>query len=282
LNERIAAFLRQIPQSNQSPALFADLCALEEVEVMRGVALLLQQFGIVQIEGDTLRASSQTAKYTLNSLAESFVSGGTIISDWHTRGLQEHPLSNGASFLSLLEAQRLKQHPQAAPSRIERVAQVVIKRTNPTSGKSELLFQFDRNARRYQFIGGRYSPRDNDDMHQTIIREISEELPNNTLQVGRDYHLTLLVENLTTPPVISPTFGALTQYSFTLFHMHDLHAPLKLGYSDRWLPLEDVLNDTVRDDDGNHLPFSNHGIYPQMNERVGGFVQLVDSVRMTP
>jgi hypothetical protein len=281
LNEQIATFLKRIPQSNQPPATFSELSTPDGVEVMRGVALALQMFGIVQVEGNTLRASSQTAKYTLNSLAETLLAGQPVVSDWHTRGLHEHPLSNGASFLALLEAQRLQHNPNAAPSRVERVAQVIIKRTNPTNGKPELLFQFDRNAHRYQFIGGRYSPRDHDDMRQTIIREITEELPKNNLIVQQDYQLTLLVENLTTAPVISPTFGALTQYSFTLFHMHDLKKSLVLDYSDRWLSIDDVLTDTVRDDEGQPFPFSNHGIYPLMNEQVGGFVHLVDSVRTT-
>ncbi len=282
MNERIAAFLRHIPQSNQPSASFNEICDPSDVETMRGVAFALQIFGMVLVEGDTVKANSQTAKYTLNSLAESLLSGQPIITDWQTRGLKEHPLANGASFLALLEEQRLKQNPDAMPSRLERVAQVIIKRTNPTSGKPELLFQFDRNAHRYQFIGGRYSPRDHDDMYQTMIREISEELPANTLQVRQDYQLTLLVDALKTASIISPTFGALTQYAFTLYHMHDLLKPLKLDYSDRWLPIEDVLNDTVRDDSGELLPFSNHGIYPQMDAQVGGFVNLMDSVRMTP
>jgi hypothetical protein len=276
----LAHFLRHIPQSNQPPAALASLlppdadpalvCALE------GFVVALQWLGAVERTESGVRASSQTAKYTLNSLAAFVEAQAPLIADWHTRGLQPHPLANGATFLRLMEERRLQLNAEAEPSRVERVAQVLIKRTESATGRPQLLFQYDGNASQFQLIGGRYSPRDASE-DSTITREIMEELPLNTLHHGVDYTLVTLLSQAELPLVVSPTFGALTRYVFTVYLMQGLRGELRLGPHDRWLYVDDVLANRITTESGEASPFLDLALYHTLDERSGGLHNLPDS-----
>jgi hypothetical protein len=251
--QALARFLRAIPQSNQ-PAQRLDVLAAAlsmEAAHLYGIAQMLRLFGIVTLTPDKdaidaadinavqIQASSQAAKYTLNSLAAYADDGQQIVTDWQTRGLQDDLLANGASFLGQLDAQRLRLSDDPQPSRVQAVAQVIIKRTNPQTGQPELLFQWDEAASQYQLIGGRKSD-DDPDMLTTIQREISEELPGNSLQYGTDYDLKPLLHDQPTAPTVSRTFGALTQYRFTLYLMTALRQAPVLSADDAWIRLQDA------------------------------------------
>lgn len=242
-----ASFLRAIPQSNQAAQSIGQLAAQVGADAAQlyGAAQMLRAFGIVQIvEADTpanaqVQATSQTAKYALNSLASYIEHEQPIVPDWKLRGFKPTVLANGASFLHELEAQRMALLPDAAPTRQQDVAVVLIKRAATASQPAAILFQYDADARRYQLIGGRHNETD-DTMQATIVREIAEELPANTLQQGQDYDLQLLVAEWATQPILSPTFGALTSYRFWIYHMQGLRQPLTLGSDDRWLTLDEI------------------------------------------
>lgn len=242
MQANLAAFLKAIPQSNQDAQTIEALVGAQDAPFMRGCAYMLQAFGAVTLEGDSIRASSQTAKYWLNSLADMLAHGVPIVTDWKQRGLYpthpQNPLQNGATFLRWLEEQRLSRLSAPEPSRQTGVAQVLIKRTNPETQQAELLFQYDHNARQYQLIGGRES--DGETSLQTIIREIEEELTT-TLNYGDDYALTCVVASYVPPLSISSTFGALTQYHFAFYHMTGLQRALALGEGDRWITISDAL-----------------------------------------
>lgn len=282
MNAQIAGFLRRIPASNEPAVPLNTLVPDTEADLMRGFLSALHLWGIVTSEGDSVRASSQTALYTLHSLAEWLESEEVIIRDWHTRGLHAEPLFNGATFLSYLEKERVQRLADPQPSRIERVAQVLIKRTNPTTSEPELLFQFDRNAQRYQLIGGRYSPRDHDNLHTTIIREITEELAPSALIPDQDYTLSATVHTIHIPPLISPTFGALSAYTFTIFHMQNLRKPLILSVEDRWIAVKDVLANYLPDAPDKTLFAANNTLYDRINTVTGGLATLPDSIRDQP
>jgi 8-oxo-dGTP pyrophosphatase MutT (NUDIX family) len=242
MNARLSAFLRAIPPSNQNARPLADFA--EDHAWMLGVIDSLNLLGLLDYDpqADTLRASSQTALYTLLSLAHYAEMGQPVVADWKKRGLHAEVLHNGASFLHALEARRLTLDPQGQPTRHQRVAQVIIKRYNPHTGQAELLFQHDENAKRDQLIGGRMSERDHDDPLETLIREIEEELPHLGLRYGQDYHLRLLIDGYSPPPSLSPTFGAYSAYTFWVYHLVGLRRPLELGPQDRWLSLDHVLS----------------------------------------
>lgn len=274
-NQVIAEFLRHIPQSNQPKATLASLYTQthnpNELATVYGICRMLDLLGVVSIyEADAIdqvaiQASSQTAKYTLISIADYIDTDTKIISDWETRGMQDNILANGATFLQVLENQRLQHFKNPTPSRHVKVAQVLIKRINPQTGDHELLFQFDKNANQFQLIGGRWSEKDGDNLQTTIIREIEEELPLNKLPYSKAYQLTLMIENLAVNSIISSTFGALTHYEFWLYHMINLNIDLVLQPEDQWIPISMILEGHVQID-GHTYPFMNPSIYSRMDQ----------------
>ncbi|MGB1286733.1 MAG: hypothetical protein ACPG7F_09395 [Aggregatilineales bacterium] len=269
----LARFLRTIPQSNEDAKSLTTLNIApnvpESLHMLHGYAMMLHTLGVVTFDPDTqcIQARSQTAKYTLMSLAAYVEFDLRLIEDWKTRGIYpdgESPVQNGATFLHALETQRYAlMHDDAAPSRHERVAQVLIKRINPETGDHELLFQYDKNASQYQFIGGRYKPEDGD-LRTTMLREIEEELEDGALQYPRDYDLKLLAEKLKPPTVLSPTFGALTSYQFDIYLMTNLKRDLRLQSDDLWVPIEQIQAGFVRKPDGTESYFDRLDIYQEI------------------
>lgn len=256
MNTRLSAFLRAIPQSNQDALPLIHFG--EEQAWVQGVVDSLSLLGLLDYDAQaqTLRASSQTARYALLSLAYYAEMDQPIVDNWKQRGQHADVLHNGASFLHALEARRLKLDTQAQPTRHQRVAQVIIKRHNPQTGQAELLFQHDEIARRDQLIGGRMNEHDLDDPLKTLIREIEEELPHLNLRYGEDYQLRLLIDGYSPPATLSPTFGAYTAYTFWVYHLLGLSRPLNLGPQDRWLSLSQVLSpafEPTLEDEGQHL-----------------------------
>lgn len=273
----LARFLRQIPQSNQPPQPLPD--DLYERAFLQGVLAWLELWGMVRVDADGVRASAQTSKYALNSLAASLESGQPIVTDWQTRSAHfANPLHNGATLLRWLELQRMSHTPDAPPARVEYVAQVLIKQTDAQTGESMFLMQYDTHAHQYQLIGGRISPRDQHDPLTTIVREIHEELPLAELSYGEDYQLVRLLEDFQPPHTISPTFGALTEYHFTFFHMRALRKPLVLRTGDRWVTRRELLRGAVRLDDDSYHPFQGVNIYTLLDQQLeGGLAGLPDS-----
>lgn len=286
MTEWLVQFLRSIPQSNQDARRLAELAGAEsgskERAQLHGAALLLRTLGIVEFDPETemIRASAQTAKYALESLASYVEHQLPVVGDWKTRGVLRDPeggiLQNGATLLHALELRRMALLPNASPSRVERVAMVIIKRSNPSTGAPELLFQWDRNARQFQLIGGRWRESDGPDPLHTIEREIAEELEPADMVHGQDYHLNLLIPALQLPPSLSPTFGALTTYEFWIYHMTELARPLRLQAEDQWLALADVLTGTVLIE-GEAVHFARQDLYHAIDEACGGIAALTDT-----
>jgi 8-oxo-dGTP pyrophosphatase MutT (NUDIX family) len=277
----LAAFLRRIPQSNQNALPIEQIANDEDTKLLRGYVLMLQTIGVVNLnENDSVQASSQTAKYMLESLASFVESGQTLVGDWQTRGVYRDStsgaLQNAPTFLHEMEKRRISILDSPPPVRNEEVAQVLIKRSNPTTGQSEFLLQYDTNADQYQLIGGRRKISDKT-LEATIIREIEEELIDG-LQLQRDYGLVLVAENLTPKPILSPTFGALSEYHFWIFHMRDLSQALSLHKNDQWVPIDDVLHGRVVKNNGETVLSTNNAIYKLINESIeGGLAGLEDS-----
>ena len=283
MQAQIAHFLRCIPQSNQPAQPIKTIAEDIEPSVLLGFALMLKTIGVVQFdEEQNIRATSQTAKYMLHSIASFVESDARWIEDWHTRGVNPqhngNTLQNAASLLHLLEKRRLQVIDNPKPSRSEEVAQVLIKRTNPKTQKSELLFQFDSSANQFQLIGGRRSEKD-ESLLATMIREIDEEVAN-PLVYGEDYHLNCIVDNLVPSVTLSPTFGALTEYHFSIYHMLGLATDVETRPEDEWVPIEDMLMGHVMLGNDVIVPFNANEIYHLINELIpGGLMKLPDSFR---
>ena len=171
----------------------------------------------------------------------------------------------GQPFSTPLNNNVWKRFPNSKPSRYVKVAQVLIKRINPETQEHEFLFQYDVNANQYQLIGGRWSEKDGSNLKTTIVREIEEELPLNHLTYQDAYELNCLLDDLVIEGTISNTFGALTHYTFTIYHMTDLNVQLKLQSDDHWVPVEMILDGVVKRN-GKAFPFTNPEIYQRIND----------------
>jgi len=280
MSQQLADFLRRIPQSNQSAAKIEKLAQGLDMTMLQGYIALLQTIGVIKTDKhNCIQATSQTAKYMLESLAAFVESGHQLIDDWHTRGVypnsNHNPLQNASTLLHAMEVRRLTLSNNPSPSRYESVAQVLIKRNNPQTGLPELLLQYDANAQHYQFIGGRHKETDGD-LVTTMRREIDEELANHLIY-QQDYQLKAIAENLVLRPSLSPTFGALTQYAFWIYHMVDLKQDLILQPDDRWVPVEQILAGYVADADGTRIEFMRTEIYEVINQRIAGGLENLDS-----
>ena len=282
MQANIAAFLRSIPQSNQPAQSITSIANNVEPEILYGFALMLKTIGVVQLdEQQNIRAASQTAKYMLHSIASYVEADVRWIDDWHTRGIHrngDNPLQNAATLLHILEKRRMMVIENPQPSRSEEVAQVLIKRTNPETAKPELLLQFDANANQFQLIGGRRSEKD-DGILTTMIREIEEEVAN-TIVYGQDYKLNCIIADLVPPTTLSQTFGALTEYHFSVYHMVDLTQDVRMQPDDEWVPVEDMLAGYVINAADVMIPFNTAEIYHLINNAIsGGLAGLPDSFR---
>lgn len=277
----LANFLRRIPRSNDAAQPLDALSNGINPAMLRGYVEMLCTIGIVQTDDDdNLQASSQTAKYMLDSLAEYVEAGLPLVDDWHTRGVNRdegNPLQNAATLLHVLEERRVAAQQNPRPSRQEDVAQVLIKRTNPQTATPELLFQYDSNATQYQLIGGRR--KDHETIFETLVREIEEELLDSPRH-KTDYQLQLIAERIQPPSVLSPTFGALTEYSFWIYHMTDIQRPLTLDADDIWVPVASIRAGYVMNPLGEKVPFNVTDIYEAIDRAIdGGLTNLPDSFR---
>lgn len=277
MSKNLAAFLRRIPQSNQDAQSLAALAGDLEPKLIEGYLLMLQTLGVVRSDNGGIKASSQTAKYMLESLATYVENGQKLVDDWHTRGVyreEEGVFQNAATLLFEMEKRRIALQDNPPPSRREEVAQVLIKRTNPETEQAEFLLQYDKNADQFQLIGGRHKELDGA-IEVTMVREIEEELADN-LKVSDDYELVLVIDDLSPAASLSPTFGALTEYHFWVYHMRGLKQELRLQANDAWVSLEDVLSGQVHWQ--GRIITANPELYRLMNERLeGGLAALEDS-----
>lgn len=279
-SKSIAAFLRNIPQSNQVAKQLIELVPTGNQEMLYGYITLLQTIGIVVIdENQCIKASSQTAKYMLESLASFVEHDLNLVDEWKRRGVYPNEdagvFQNGATLLYEMEKRRMALLEAPAASRTEEVVQILIKRTNAITGLAELLMQYDTNADQYQLIGGRRSPADLT-LQDAAIREIKEEIVDD-IQFKKDYDLNLLIPKMMMGSTLSPTFGALTDYHFSIYHMLNLRQDITLDTNDSWVEVDSLLSEDF-DINENRIIAKDNQIYRYMDRLiVGGLSNLDDS-----
>ncbi len=240
----LAAWLRAIPQSRHDPK---PLEALPGGKIMgKGLAMMLQVWGAVELSERGVRAVSQPAYYFLHSLAAWAEEPGAVITDWSQQkgAAQVTGLEHGVSLVHFLEKARLARNPNARPIRSVTVAQILIIR--PGSPPT-FLVQWDEQAQTYQLIGGRQkSDRGWDEpIRDTAIREVEEELHGQVSYEAGDFDVEELAA-FQGPVRLSPSFGALSAYHFTFFRAFGL-PPLVLHPEDRWVTRAELLAGRTHD-----------------------------------
>ncbi len=251
----LAAWLRAIPQSRHTARPLDELPGGDVIG--QGLAAMLQVWGAVEFTHDGIRAVSQPAYYFLHSLAAWAESGGPVIPDWSAQQGLTHGegLRHGATLVYLLEEERLRRNPDAAPIRFTPVAQILI--VSPDS-PPRFLAQWDERAGAYQLIGGRQRS-DGDwvePIFETAVREVEEELAGQVSYAAGNFQIEQLAA-FQGQTRLSPSFGALTTYQFTFFRAVHLK-PIRLNPGDRWLTRGDFVAETTPDGHpvhGDHLPY---------------------------
>lgn len=117
---------------------------------------------------------------------------------------------------------------------------MLIKRTDPETHAPQILFQYDHTPSVTSSSAGASAPRAIQRL-KTPSNAKSQRNSTATCTPPKDYTLRLLAADLRTPPVLSPTFGALTEYTFHFYLMTNLRHPLTLNPDDRWINLDEAL-----------------------------------------
>ncbi len=255
----LAAWLRAIPQSRHEPRSLDDLPGGSVIG--QGLAAMLQVWGAVEFSPAGIRAVSQPAYYFLHSLAAWAETSGPVIPDWSSEvgTTAGEGLRHGTTLVHWLEAERQRRDPAAPPIRFTPVAQVlVVQRRDAAQEPPCFLGQWDERAGQFQIIGGRQKQNLDwvEPIGETAIREFEEELDGQVSHARGDFRLEPLA-SFAGATRLSPSFGALTAYRFSVFRAAGLRE-LTLGPHDHWLRRDDLLagrlptGEPVR---GDHLPY---------------------------
>lgn len=266
LDVRLAGvILRSIPTHREPRMSVAQIAAragadlpLTSAEVLaasQATVALLRTFGVLDENVEGVRAAGQMPAYFLNSLAWYVRNRAPMLDGWR----DHQPLSQtgdavtrGPNFLQRIEQRRQQLAEQrgiaATPSREQAAVLVLVKVMRQR--RPHFLFQWDARASQLQLIGGRIEP--GETPAQAAVREFQEEVGDGQSprwQSERDYEITALA--LKGGPLallqISPSYGALTAYTFHVFAVRIHAAQFTLNAGARWLDRADMLRGKTRD-----------------------------------
>jgi 8-oxo-dGTP pyrophosphatase MutT (NUDIX family) len=189
----------------------------------------------------TVQVTSVQAGYMLRMLEALLCLNAPLVADWTSKGMQRASADAPASavhLLAYLDEYRRRIAPHAEPLRHVRAALALITARSTTAEPLFLMF-WDQAAQSWQFIGGRYEEQD-ESLHQTMLRELQEELLLDTLDDTRD----VCLEALGAPFALermSPTFGLYTRTTFQVYRVQFLTALPPLHQRLRWVRESEVL-----------------------------------------
>lgn len=257
--QRLVAAIRAIPREDESPVSIEELCrqaGFEVDEMPAASALLLKllgSFGVLRtvtspVAGHLIKAEAPAAALFLQSLAEYLLSDQSLLDNWSRAGTFDPPYTGsevlaGPQFLYLIESRRLRANPHAPAIRWTEVAQVVISRKARGQALMYLTIH-DPAARQYQLPGGHRRPGDTD-MRDTAIREMEEELDAFTFDPGRDRIVELGTIEINQ---VSRTYGVVTAYKMTFFHLRTTRPSLQVGPHARWVAESTLLSEDAQID----------------------------------
>lgn len=206
---------------------------LTETPYQKGVLDTLRLLGLTGKDG----ASGKVARMFLDVLRAHQVDGIEIGLDWESL---DGPAPRGVDVIRAIEKSRLSRVEHPTPARIVRASQAVFKRDYDA-----YLMQYDDHAKRYQPVGGKQEP-DEDDPTVTLRREICEEL---NLPAPPDHQESILdlIKDDWVETSLSATYGLLTQYTFSFFHVVLARFPINTDDITRWLNIDEIIRGTADD-----------------------------------
>jgi hypothetical protein len=252
----IAKIIRAIPPETESAVSVSQLASATGTaeSAVIAVAHLINAFGALNVTVDPpaagwkIKAATPAAALFLRSVAE-YVGGDlAILQNWARNGTveppyDEHAVLSGAQFLYFMERRRLAADQDATALRTTHVSQVLIKRVGRLHGR-EYLVVLDPVARQFQLPGGHARAGDRD-AGEVARRELLEELPRFRLVAAQHRLVDLGTVDLT---AVSRTYGAVTRYVLTIFHLQGHLAAFPIGPDARWVAEDVLLGDNAEVD----------------------------------
>ncbi len=226
----------------------------EALAATQAAVAVLRAFGVLDESEEGLRAGGQVPAYFLRSLEWFVRNRAPMLDGWHDQNTQfptDDATMSGVQFLCQIERRRLVLAEslgiEAVASREQAAVVVLVKAM--IGRRPHLLFQWDARARRMQLIGGRIEP--GETPAQAALREFREEVGDVQLprwQHGRDYEIAprSMRGGILALTQLSPTYGALTAYTFHAFAAHIQAAHFTLNAGMHWLNRDEMLRGQTR------------------------------------
>lgn len=248
----LTTVIRSIPADDESHASVVQLCRqagfneTEAATVGPTLVALLTGFGVLHKRNadidQLVKASGSTAALFLHSYAQHLSDDKPLLENWSRPGTVEPPYSErdvvtGPQFLYCAERRRAAANVNALALRQAEISQIVVSRQIKGREKQYLMLH-DRAARQFQLPGGHRRVDDTDPRH-TAIREMQEELPGFVFDPNKDQLVEL---GKATVKEVSRTYGVLTDYQMTFFHLQTTRERLGTDPHARWVDVSTLLS----------------------------------------
>jgi len=204
-----------------------------DTEYARGALDLLALMGLVT-PGAAFSPSGKVAQMALDALQAHVADGVAVGIAWEDL---DGPDLRGVDIIRAIETARAARITGPTPARVVQVAQAIFKSRHAT--EDYYLMQYDQHAQRYQPVGGKREPGE-DDMAMTLRRELAEELGLAAPPSEEECRLELIGDGWT-QTAISATYGVLTRYTFVVYRVADVRFEIKVDTETRWLSRGEIL-----------------------------------------
>jgi 8-oxo-dGTP pyrophosphatase MutT (NUDIX family) len=201
----------------------------------RGVLDVLRLLGLVERQGEEIVTTGEVAHMLLRSLWAHLRDGVRVGFDWER--LDRTGDVRGVDLIRAVEAARVSAVPKPTPARSVRVAQAVVKTIR--GGVPLYLMQYDEHAGQFQMLGGKAESGE-DDLAETLRRELAEELDLPATPGEADCILTPLEADREIVS-LSPTYGLLTRYAFSFYHVGRVRFSVRTDQDTCWLSGDEIM-----------------------------------------
>jgi 8-oxo-dGTP pyrophosphatase MutT (NUDIX family) len=234
-----------ISLSNQRNLADALAALSADDDYARGALDVLRLLGLVEEQDNGFEPAGEVSAMFIHSLLAHLRDGLPFRFEWDDLDAEG---VRGVDVLRVAESARIQAVPEPTPGRVVKVVQAIVK-LRGQDGEDRYLMQFDRHAGRYQPVGGKQEP-DEADPRLSLRRELAEELGLDT-PPGPDLCELIPVGEVWRTAISSPTYGILTGYTFTFFHVVNVHFPIWVDEDTCWMKRGEIVRG--RADDGREI-----------------------------
>lgn len=202
----------------------------------------------------------QAQRYFVESLTEYLKHDLSVFRSWEEGRKNMITPANvfyGTQFLHYLERERKETLPTPRPLREATVVKAVIKAKFAYRRQPRYLFEYHRKSEQAKLLGGLVEKSDTS-RRKALAREIDEEIPGLSLELGTDYYLKHL--NGFEQEVVSFTYGAYAVYDVH-YYLIDFAENGSIDVTDQnaWVTIDEIRDGRSRD---------GHEIFPLQSQVV--------------